>query len=225
MRLIPYDKDVLLAVIEQYNADLWPAHLVALMLATLAILLTMRPRVQGGRFIAAILAAAWIWSGLVYLNNHYAELNWAGRFYAIALGLQAVWLLWIGALRDRLAFGTSRAPSAWVGLAAALFALAVYPLIDIATGAPWQQAQIVGLMPDPTALFTLGLLMTCAPRLPWISVAIPVAWLLWSGTWAWLMEAPERSVLAIFAAAAVVLGIALRRRSGAAAQDEEAENA
>ena len=37
----------------------------------------------------------------------------------------------------------------------------LYPLLGLAFGRPWVQTEVPGMVPEPTALFTLGLLVLC----------------------------------------------------------------
>ena len=48
-----------------------------------------------------------------------------------------------------------------VGLGLLLWAVLVHPLLALALGRPWVQAEVFGLAPDPTAIAVLGVLL-CA---------------------------------------------------------------
>ena len=49
------------------------------------------------------------------------------------------------------------------------------------------QAEVAGLMPEPTALVTAGLLLAWRPRAPGVLLAIPPAWLLVAAATLWTM--------------------------------------
>ena len=61
-----------------------------------------------------------------------------------------------------------------------LVAVVGWPLLGVALGRPWPQAELAGLAPDPTALATLALL-------PWLHRGLPppLAWALWVLPLAW----------------------------------------
>jgi hypothetical protein len=78
-------------------------------------------------------------------------------------------------------------------------------------GRPWNQAEVFGMMPDPTALGTLGFaLLLSTPRRRWLLVVIPLLWCAISGATLWTMGAPDALVLP--AAGLLALCIAPLRR-------------
>lgn len=206
-RIILYQPDVLYAVIGHYNEAVFPAQVVAFVLALAALAYALWPRPAGGRVVAVVLAAGWLWSGSAFLGDHYAAINWAGAYYEVAFAVQAALLLGYGAILNKLRFGFDGGAAAWVGLSFVVFALVLHPLIELAIGRTWMQLQLVGVSPDPTSLLTLGLFLMTTHRVPWALLVIPVLWLLISGSWAWLLGAPERMVLplACLAATATVM--------------------
>lgn len=194
-RIILYQPEVLYAVIGHYNNAVFPAQIVALVLALAALAYALWPRPEGGRVVAAILAAAWLWSGSAFLGAHYAAINWAGAYYEVGFAVQAALLLGFGAVRGSLRFAFDAGAAAWTGLGFVLFVLFVHPLIELAVGRTWAQLQLVGVSPDPTNLLTLGLLLMTTRRVPWLLLVVPVLWLLISGSWSWLLGTPERMIL------------------------------
>jgi len=97
-----------------------------------------------------------------------------------------------------------------VGVTLAVFALAVHPLIEWATGKGWAQVQYVGGSPDATVVFTLGLL-AAVRRVPVWLLVIPALWLLLSGGWSLLLGTPDRLVLPVLGLGLIAL-IAVNRR-------------
>jgi hypothetical protein len=64
--VLPFGQDAFFALFEQYNRAIWPAQIVAYVLALAALALAARPMAGAGRAITAILAFAWAWNGIVY---------------------------------------------------------------------------------------------------------------------------------------------------------------
>ena len=60
-----------------------------------------------------------------------------------------------------IGFSAAARPSnAWRGLGWLLVVAGLfYPLVGLAAGRPWVQAEFFGMAPEPTALLTLGLLL------------------------------------------------------------------
>jgi len=167
-------------LIESYNAAFWPAHLLALVAGLVVISAISRPRQHLRRSAALVLAAAWGWVAWAYHLERYAEINTAAPYFAAAFAAQALLLCW-------LAYKPGNAAPAPQPAALGLACLAIfaYPLLVLARdGGTWRQAEIFGIVPDPTAVATLGVLLAWrAPAIFWL---IPVSWCLVSG--ATLME-------------------------------------
>ena len=173
-------------LIEGWNEALWPGQFVLLALG--AVLVAMAARSPGSTrpVIVAVLASAWAWVAWAFHWERFADINTGARWFAIAFAVQAVLLLALG-LRSspRTAQGGLRT----AGLALAAAALFLYPLVAPLTGRGWMQSEVAGAMPDPTALFTVGLLLAVPPRHRAALLAIPLLALIVGWTTAWLLRA------------------------------------
>ncbi len=212
---LPYSMEVLFAILAQYNRALWPAPPLAALLALGVLALTLRPVRGGDRAVGGVLALFWIWVGAVYQLGTMAPIDFAAPLYGALWIAQGLLLAWTGVLRRRLAFRFAGGGAAWAGLGLALFALVGHPLIVVLMGYGWQAMPLVGLAPGPTAIFTMGLLLLTAGRVPRVLIVLP---LLWAGVAAmtgwflafWLDFAVPLAVLA-----AIALLVWKSRRAGA----------
>ena len=186
---------------ELTNADVWPLQIVTLAAGLAIPVLVVRGAASGGRVVAAILAALWLFVAWAYMLQRYDPINFAARYYAIGFAIQAGLLIWTGVIRDRLHFD----PPRWIGIAFIIYALVLHPLIAPLSGRPWTQAEIFGLAPDPTVVATLGVLVAAA-RPNWLLLILPLLWCIISGLTLWAMESPEAPILPL--AAAVAVGLA-----------------
>jgi hypothetical protein len=192
---------------ELTNADVWPAQVMTLAGGAAILGLIVRPPRWGGRAVAGILVAVWLFVAWAYLLQRYDPINWAARYFAIGFVLQAALLAW-SIVRDRLRFDLDGA-TAKAGVAMVVYALALHPLIAPLTGRPWIQAEVFGVAPDPTIVATLGVLLA-ASRPCWHLLAIPLLWCLISGLTLWTMESPEAPIVLV--AAGVTVAFAGRHR-------------
>lgn len=195
---------------ELQNEAMWPAHVPAGLLA-LALLagLWRWPR-RTLRYGMAGAALAWLVVAYTFIWQRYAAVNWAMGAFAWAFALQALGLLVL----------SSRNPvrPAWqplrrrAGLGLVAWACLLHPLLALASGRPWTQAEWIGFAPDPTAIATLGLLL-CAETST--RGARAMLGLLRAGALAWLVVssatlATMGSMLAAVPAAALLAaGVAL----------------
>ena len=200
---------------ELYNGDIWPMQIVAVMLGITILVLLRRGDPWRGRAIAAILAGCWLWVAWAFHVERYATINLAGAYIAAGFAVEALLLVWIGLIRDRLAFRLTGHAADRVGLALFLFALVAQPLVGPLVGRTWTQVEIFGIAPDPTAVATLGILLLAADRVSWELLILPLLWCMASGATLWVMQSPDAFVMPVAAVVGVALAIwktRMRRR-------------
>lgn len=198
-------------LMESYNAELWPAQVVAVAAALLLVVVAWRRSVHGGRLVALGLALAWAFIGWRFHWHHYASINWAAFHFAVAFGVQAA-LLVASAFRDGLRYDVPAATARrYAGLALVIIALAVQPLAALMLGRPTGQLEAPVLFPDPTALLTLGLLLV-AGRAHWSLFPVPVLWCLVSAATLWTMNAADAPLPLLGALVATAAAVFLPRR-------------
>lgn len=198
-------------LVDAYQREIWPAQLAALALAV-AVAALARSRVAWrGRAAAATLAAGWAWIAWAFLAQRYATINWAAPYFAYAFAAQAALLLVVGALRGRLVpdvrTGDGVARGAYALL---LFALFVQPALGAALGGSVAAMPLAGLLPDPTAVATLGFVLTANGRARWTLLAVPLLWCAASGV---LLLAQESWLAVVMlGAGALALGLGAAKR-------------
>ena len=189
--MLPFTRDVFLQSLAHINEAVWPTQLVAAALAALLIGLTVKPRRSACRLVAAALASLWLWTGAVYHLTYHSAINWAAPAFALVFFFQGGLLLWSGTIRGRFSVRFAPSLSCRAGLAVAIYALAVHPVIAPLAGHGWSQAPLFGAAPAPTALFTLAMLLLIDGRVPLHLLAAPLLWLLVESVTAWLLGLPE----------------------------------
>jgi hypothetical protein len=200
---------------ELHNAAFWPLHFATLAAGLAIILLVLRRLPRRGLWVALILAALWAFVGLTFLWGRYAAINWAVVYVAPAFGLQAL-LLAIAAARGGLALDRKDA-GVWLGMLLMAIGIVAYPLLPPLFERPWRSAEVFGIAPDPTAIATLGVLLTASGRLAPPLFAIPLIWLLLSGLTLRTMS-DSQAWLPLLTAGTAVAVLALRRLAPSALQ-------
>ena len=210
--MFPFDAEVLASSYADYNAAVWPAQAVALALALAVLWLVVAPRPGAGRLIGAILAAAWLWVGLVFHLRYFAALDFMAPVYGWAFIAEAALLIWVVVWRGApLSFRADICGLA--GLAVAVFALFGLPLISGATAAGFAAARLVGVAPGPTALFTLGLLLLAEGRGALPLMVVPLLWCAVAGIAAWALGIAEAWPLPVLGGAVLALRLSRFRRA------------
>lgn len=180
------------------NADWWPLQPLLLAMA-IAMLVAVRRGGLAARAALALLACEWALVAWDFLWMRFASINWIAGYYAIGFAVQVLLLLaaaLAGGWQPTASRGRRRRAIELAAWALAAWALIVHPLLAWADGRPWQQAEIVGLAPDPTAIFTLALLLMLdgPTRTRWLRRALwllPAAWCLISASTLWTMGAAQ----------------------------------
>lgn len=197
----------------RYNGATWPAPLVALALGLVVLALALLGR--GGRSIPLLLAAAWAWTAMAFHYGTFAALNFMAPTYAVAFLVEAAVLAWLAA-RGGLRAAAPRGTRPWAGAALAAIALLGWPLLALTTPFGLAAAEVAGVAPDPTALFTLGILLLAAPpgRAVVAAAVIPLLWTLAGGATAWVVGNTAATVQAVLGIAAFGLLLAAARPPG-----------
>jgi hypothetical protein len=191
---------------ELYNAAIWPAQWAALALGLVVLGLLLGKTPSRGRLTAAILALCWLWVAWFYLLRHYATINWAANYFALGFAIESLLLFWTGAIHDRLRFRQLADVAGAGGCGMMVLAIA-YPLIgQPLLGRPWTQAEVFGVVSDPTVIATLGVL-TAAERPHWHLLVLPLIWCAIGGATLWTMQSPEAPVIPAVAAVAMALAV------------------
>ena len=218
-------------LLEQTNADLWPLQPLAVAMGLAALVLAWRarsPRQQG--LVWLLLAAAWLWVAWAFLHQRFMAINWAAGHVAWVFGAQGLALAWLGLLQGRLGWrkpgGFDAGPAARaapvpgaaraLGASLVLTSLLAWPWLGRSAGGTWSQAQSFAVMPDPTALATLGFLLL-AQRPPWGLFVVPVLACVLGGALAWVLQAPLAWLAPALAACALVCAWRCRPEPPAAA--------
>lgn len=205
-----FSRDTYFRLFELQNRAVWPWQLAVLAVAAALPWLALRGGLSAGRLIAATLAGLWLACAWSFHLGYYASINLAAPLFAGCFGLQALLLVWVGAVRGRVVANRQTPVRKAVGLGLLLFALVGYPLLAPLAGRPWLEAEVAGLAPDPTAAATLAL-APLSRRPPWLLLVVPAVWSLVSGASLWTMGAPGALLLPGIAVVALAAAT-LRRR-------------
>lgn len=192
---------------ELHNAALWPAQFAAAaLLAVLVWLAAARPAGHA-RLITAVLAVAWAFTGWAFVWTRYATINWAAEYLAPLFALEALFLT-LAAV-----FGGLRGGRLGIAAGAGFLLVAIaaaQPLLAPASGRAWASAEVFAIAPDPTAIATLGLLLTLRGPMAWVLVPIPLLWCALSALTLWTMAEPVAAALPLAACLLTLAALAIR---------------
>ena len=154
------------------------------------------------RVVNGSLAVLWLWMAIVYHAIYFSRINPMAPIFAAVFALQAGLFLW-DCFRDQaLGFRFSPTLRGWLGSLIVIYSMAVYPAMGFVVGDYYPAAPTFGT-PNPTVIFTLGLVLWSAA--PWRLLVIPLVWAAIGTATAIQLNMPQDYALAVAALAIVVL--------------------
>jgi len=172
---LPFTVNQFFDVFRQYNEAVWPAQIVLILLAIVAVGLCIWRRPHTDRLISGILGLLWAWTGIAYHLIYFTAINKA------AFGFGAVFLVgsgafvWAGVVKGQLAFTSTKTIGRILGGILVAYALLVYPALSVMLGHSYPTMPTFGL-PCPTTIFTIGMLCFLAAPFPRYILVAPILW-------------------------------------------------
>ena len=186
---LPFTPDQFFAVFADYNRTFWWVA-VAFWVATAVVLLrAWRSPPNQSRALSFLLATLWLWNAVAYHALFFARINPAAWPFAALFAIQGVLFLRAGVRREIEYFSARRA----VGVGLVAYALA-YPLLSVGLAHPYPAAPTFGV-PCPTAILTIGLLLTARGGAPLGLAIVPGLWGFIGGSAAVILDVPTDYVL------------------------------
>jgi hypothetical protein len=169
----PFPREQFFGVFADYNELFWPVAVLLWIASAFVLAETLRGRLKSGHAANLLLAALWMWNAAAYHALLFTRINPAAWLFGGLFAVQAALFFWAGT-RKRFDYFSSARPVRILGLGLAVYALA-YPFVNIALGHEYPLMPTFGV-PCPTALLTIGLLLTAAGTVPLALAVIPAIW-------------------------------------------------
>ncbi len=177
---MPMGGDTYLRLFERVNAWFWPWHFLTLGVGFVVFLLLLRGR---EKLAWPLLGSMWVLVGVLFHWAFFAELNWAAVYFGWGFLVQGA-LLSLMFFRGEQNRAVGLKPSQWLGVVLMIAGLLVYPLLSPLLNQGWQQAQVFGVAPNPTGLFTIGAILLSKHKAWWL-LPLPILWCLIGGATAY----------------------------------------
>ena len=202
---ISFGDEVYFRLFERHFEKWWPVHPLMLALGVIILVLAWLGK---PRALAVALAVPIVFCAVTFHFQLYAELTPLGKYFGWAFLIEAALLLLWGFAGKP--FGKFRPTiPAIIGAALAVFGLAIYPFLALGAERKLTGAEYLGMSPDPTICFVLGIcLMSRRPL--WFLLLFPIPFL-WAAATAGTidaLEAPMAMTLPAVSAIALIVAIA-----------------
>jgi hypothetical protein len=218
--MLPFSHTEFSFVFALYNGVVWPLQWIVEAIGFGMLVLLLRPSRGRDRTNTIVLAAMWLWTGLVYHMGFFSLVNPAAWAFGVCFVIEGLMLV-EAALHDRLVFGGARGLRQALGWSLLVYSVALYPALGLLLGKTALNLPAFGLTPCPVTLTTLGLLTLAARPVPWRLYVIPLAWGLVGGSAALLLRVPQDwpLLLAPFALAGLAIAEGRARHARAPARE------
>jgi hypothetical protein len=188
---LPFTPDQFFGVFAEYNRLFWPVVAAWWCATVAALLMVWRNPSRWSRMLALFLAVLWLWNAVAYHAWLFTRINAAAWLFAGFFAVQGV--LFLSERGRPLTFFSSGGAMQAIGVALTAYALA-YPMLTLALGHSYPATPTYGL-PCPTAILTIGLLLTVQGGPPMYLALIPMAWGFIGGSAAMFLRVPTDYVL------------------------------
>jgi Family of unknown function (DUF6064) len=201
---IPFTVEQFFGVFRLYNSTVWPAQVLLVALAVLAVIVVALRRPWSSVAVSGILALLWVWLGAAYHLAFFARINPVAYGFGALSMLGGLLFAWHGVFRRRLEFAFTSSLRTGLGVALIAFALLVYPVWATLAGHAYPELPTFGL-PCPTTIFTIGLLALSSGKSLRAVLAVPILWSMVGSQAAFLLDVkPDFGLLA---AGVVAIGL------------------
>jgi len=203
---LPFTVEQFFGVFQTYNSAVWPAQVLLLALALLAVVFTALRHPWSGMAVSAILAVLWVWLGAAYHLAFFARINPVAYGFGALSIVGGILFAWHGAIRRHLEFAFAKSLRAGFGVALLAFALLGYPVWATLAGHAYPELPTFGL-PCPTTIFTIGVLALASGTSLRAVLAVPILWSLVGSQAAFLLDVKPDLGLLVAGVAAIGLFI------------------
>jgi hypothetical protein len=173
---IPFTIEQFLSVFAKYNHAIYPMQIVAYILGIVVVALALFKTQGSSRIVSAILAFFWLWMGIVYHIMYFSPINKAAYVFGIVYIIQGLLFMWLGVAKDCLDFHFEPNVFSIIGGILVVYAIIIYPLLGNIMGHGYPKSPGFGIAPCPTTIFTFGMLLWTAKKVPIIILIIPFLW-------------------------------------------------
>lgn len=172
---MPFSTEEFLGVFNSYNNALFPFQVILFLSAVFIVYLVFSGKDSRNLLINLMLAFYWFWMGIVYHIIFFSSINPAAYIFGALFIVQGILLIKAGIADKKLEYTLAQGVNLYAGWVIILYALILYPLLGIYFGHIYPESPTFGL-PCPTTIFTFGIFLWEAKKIPSYILIIPLIW-------------------------------------------------
>ena len=169
-------------LLSAYSGEFWPVQLFFILICLWLVRFVYVS--ESARLLGFILALFHIWLGSVFFAMQMSQISAISYVFAGLFIFQG--LLWWTVLKDAALQEPGSHIYSKIGFAIYVCCVVLPPAIAPFSNKFWWQVPLVGMMPTPTAIASLGLMFLCDTSRRWMLMLIPTFWCFVAGTMSFL---------------------------------------
>ena len=171
--MLSFSLEEFLLVLESYNLDIWPLQIIAYVLILIILFVSLKPAKYSSKIILAVLSFFWLFNGIVFCFIYWAPSHIFGYIFGIFCTVQGLLFLY-SLIRSDIIIAPPNKTYLLIGMLFFLYSMIGYQLFGYYLDHIYPKFFPVGLVPCPTTIFTLGLLIIINTKIPIKYIAIPL---------------------------------------------------
>ena len=172
---LPFTVEQFVGIFQKYNIAVWPMQIILVLIALLALFLSLRKFSYSDKMTSIFLGFFWLWIGIVYHLIYFTSINKAAYLFGILYIIQGLIFIFVGGIKSKLSFKLQPNSYGVIGSLFILYSLIIYPILGYFLGHVYPKNPTFGL-PCPTTIFTFGLLLETDKIVPKYVLVIPLIW-------------------------------------------------
>lgn len=168
-----FNLEEFLNVLGSYNLKIWPLQIIAFLFGLVAVVFAFRETKSSSKVILAILSLLWLWNGAVFCLLFWTSIYKLAYIFAALLVIQGV-LLIVAFFRSDIVINFRPGWMSAIGIILIIYSMAGYQVFGYFLGHIYPNFFPFGLVPCPTTIFTIGLLMMTYGKIPRYYLIIPI---------------------------------------------------
>ena len=190
--MLMFSTDTYVRMFELYNADIWPLHIVALLIGSGLLAAHWWRNEVSSRLLRTAyisLGLSWLWIAYAFHAQRYATINLGGKGFAILFALEGLLILALAwaANSGRLLDKNKLQSPAPIAHALLLIGIVAWPIASVFATGEWRSVQLFALTPDATAIGSLGLFLLAPSPNKYLLCVIPIIWCVISAATHWAL--------------------------------------
>jgi hypothetical protein len=171
---IPFTSTQFINVFKTYNETIGLTPFILSILALLVLFLIGKNKASS-KIQMYFLSFLWAWTGIVYHWVFFATINPPAKIFGVLCVCQAFAFLIYGLRSKDQYFIFKKDSKTFIGITMIVYSLIIYPALGFLFGHIYPESPSFGA-PCPSTIYTLGLLMLFARKVPVWLYLVPLLW-------------------------------------------------